>query len=117
MARASEPPPDRAPAPEPEPRGLERWIAPYFRDSTLWPVLVVAAATAVTGLASLLLLAAVDRNPYAGAGVVVLAWIGVDVALRERRALGRTGLAGRSALVLWVLGAAAALAVWRGGLF
>ena len=117
MARASEPPPDRAPAPEPEARGLERWIAPYFRDSTLWPVLAVAAATAVTGLASLLLLAAVDKSPYAAAGVLVLAWIGVDVALRERRALGRTGLAGRSLLALWALGVAAALAAWSGGLF
>src|SRR5262247_436068 len=118
MARQSDPPPDRAPpAGEPEARGLERWIAPYFRDSTLWPVLAVAAATAVTGLASLLLLAAVDRSPYAATGVLVLAWIGVDVALRERRALGRTGLAGRSVLALWALGAVAALAAWRGGLF
>ena len=25
---------------------LDRWVEPYFRDSTLWPVLVVAAAIA-----------------------------------------------------------------------
>jgi len=114
-------PPDgarRSAAPDaPEPGGLERWLAPYFRDSTLWPVLAVAAATAVTVVASVLLLAVVDRNLTAGAAVLVLGWISVDVLRRERRARGRTGLAGRAILSLWALGSAAALAAWRAGLF
>jgi hypothetical protein len=121
MARPSDPPPDgarRSEAPdELEPTGLERWIAPYFRDSTLWPVLAVAAAVGVTGLAGVLLLAAVDRNPFAAAAGLALAWMSVDASLRERRARHRLGLAGRSLLALWALGIAAALAAWRGGLF
>jgi hypothetical protein len=118
VAQASDPPPGDAGRPEePEGEGLERWIAPYFQDSTLWPVLAVAAAIGVTGMASLLLLAAVDRNPYAAAALLALAWMSGDAALRERRARRRLGLAGRSILALWALGAAAALAAWLGGLF
>ena len=117
----SDPPPDgarRSGAPdEPEPSGLERWIAPYFHDSTLWPVLAVTGAVGVTGLAGLLLLAAVDRNPFAAAAALTLAWMSVDASLRERRARHRLGLAGRSILALWALGIAAALAAWLGGLF
>jgi hypothetical protein len=88
----------------PEPAGPERWLAPYFRDSTLWPVLAVATAS-------------VDRNLYAAAALTALAWMSSDALLRERRARGRVGLAGRSLAALWALGAAAALAVWRAGLF
>jgi len=121
MAQPSDPRPDgvrRSGAPdEQESTGLERWIAPYFRDSSLWPVLAVTAAVGVTGLAGLLLLGAVDRNPFAGAAAVALAWMSVDASLRERRARGRLGLAGRAIFALWALGVAAALAAWRGGLF
>ena len=105
------------PTGEPEPEGVERWLAPYFRDSTLWPVLAVVAASAVTGLASVLLLAAVDRNLAAMAALIALVWMSVDVTRRERRARGRTGLAGRALLALWALSLAAALAARRVGLF
>jgi hypothetical protein len=121
VAQASDPPPDVTGSPDAPDghvaEGLERWIAPYFHDSTLWPVLAVAAAIGVTGLAALLLLAALDRNLYAQAALLAVAWMSADAVLRERRARRRLGLAGRSILALWALAAAAALAAWRWGLF
>ena len=115
MDRAQRPPRERAA--EPEARGAERWIAPYFRDPTLWPVLVVAAASAATGLAALFCLAALDRNAYAAAALLALAWMSADVARRERSAHRRLGLAGRALLAVWALGAAAAVGAGWAGLF
>src|SRR5262245_56072304 len=110
MPPTREPPPAAPPGDGQEPAGVERWLAPYFRDPTLWPVLAVATASAVTGLASLLLLAAVDRSVYAAAALIAVGWMSVDVSLRERRGRGRIGLAGRALLALWTLALAAALA-------
>jgi hypothetical protein len=92
---------------------LDAWIEPYFRDSTLWPVLVVAAAILVTLAAALLLLALVERDLYAIAALLAAGWISGDFVLRDVRGHGRVGLAGGTLLALWAMGAVAA-AVARG---
>jgi hypothetical protein len=96
---------------------LDRWIEPYFRDSALWPVLLVAAAILVTLAAGLILLAAVDRAPAAMLALLALAWMSGDVTLRQIRARRRLGLAGRFLLALWALAAAAALAARLAGIY
>jgi hypothetical protein len=96
---------------------LERWIEPYFRDSTLWPVLVVAVSILVTLVAAALLLAVVDRHLYAMAALLALAWMSGDAMLRQLRSRRRLGLVGGAVLGIWALGAAAALAARLGGLF
>ena len=96
---------------------LERWIEPYFRDSTLWPVLAVAAAIAVTLVASLLVLAIADRNLAAMAGLAALAWMSADATLRRLRSRRRLGPIGASILAVWALAAAAALVARLGGFF
>jgi hypothetical protein len=94
---------------------FERWIEPYFRDSALWPVLVVAATILITLVASILVLAIADRNPAAMAALLALGWMSVDAALREVRARRRLGLVGGAIFAVWVLGAAAAVAArWSG---
>ena len=95
----------------------ERWIEPYFRDSALWPVLIVAAAIAVTLGASLLLLALVDREPAAMAALLVLGWMSGNATLRQLRARRRIGLVGGSIAALWALAGAAALAARLTGIF
>jgi hypothetical protein len=97
-----------------EPRGAERWLAPFFRDSTLWPVLFAVSAVAVVFGASALLLAFVERNPFALGAVMLLVWISVDAGVRSRRRGGSRLLLGAIA-GFWLLSATAALAaVWSG---
>ena len=97
-----------------DPRGAELWLAPFFRDSTLWPVLIVAAAIFVVLGAAGLLLAFVDRNPFALAAVLLLLWISVDALVRDRRR-GRSRLLLGCVAGFWLLSiAAAAGARWAG---
>jgi hypothetical protein len=96
---------------------LESWIEPYFRDSSLWPVLLVALAIGATLLGSLILLAAVDRQPTAMAALVALVWMSGDATRRQLRARRRLGLVGGSLLSLWALAGAAALAARLSGLY
>ncbi len=95
--------------------GFERWIEPYFRDSTLWPVLAVAVLILITLLAMVLVLAVADRNLAAIAALLALGWMSVDLTRRELRARRRLGLVGAAILVVWVLGIAAAIAARRSG--
>lgn len=92
-----------------------RWIAPYFRDPSLWPVLVAAAAILVTLLASLLVRAAADRSPMALAALLALVWMSADATLRELRSRRRLGPLGAAILAVWALGIAAAIAARRSG--
>jgi hypothetical protein len=94
---------------------LERWFEPFFRDSSLWPVLVAGVAILVTLLATVLVLAVGDRNPGAIAALLALAWMSADATRRQLRAHRRPGLLGASILAVWALATAAALAArWSG---
>jgi len=95
---------------------FERWIGPFFRDASLWPVLAVATAIFVTLGTAVVLLAAVDRNLFAVGALFVLGLVSFDVAWRDRRG-GRFGLASRCLLGYWILVAACAFAVARTGWF
>lgn len=99
---------------EPEPRGVEMWLAPFFRDSTLWPVTAVVGCIAITFGASALLLAA-EGNLFALAAGVLLFWVGFDAGLRQWR-LGSRLLAGLVA-AFWGLSGAVALGVHLAGWF
>jgi len=99
---------------EPEPHGVEFWLAPFFRDSSLWPVAAVVACIGVTFGASALLLAA-ESNAFAIGALVLLFWVGFDAGLRQWRR-GSKLLAGVVA-GFWGLSAAAAWAVSRAGWF
>ncbi len=47
-----------------------------------------------------------DRNFFAAAGLLGIAWICFDVGRRHRRETGRIGLLGWSIVSLWLLSAA-----------
>jgi hypothetical protein len=106
---------DRPPQPEhDEPHGTDLWLAPFFRDSTLWPVLVTAAAAFTSLGAWSLLVAFVEHNPFGVAAVLVLLWITVDAGVRYRRSPGSRFLHA-SIVGFWVLSVGSAVAVrWLG---
>lgn len=93
---------------------FERWVLPYLTDSSLWPVLAVAAAIAATIGAAVLLLA-LRRQPAALAALVLLAGVTAHALYEDVRA-HRTPWAGGAALALWALSAAAAWGAVRLGL-
>jgi hypothetical protein len=98
----------------PEGSAVDRHLRVFFTDSTLWPVLVSAAAIFVALGAALWLLAVEDRNPLAIAALLLLAILSFEWVHRDRQR-GRLGLASRSLGVLWLASAAAALlASWAG---
>jgi hypothetical protein len=98
------------------PRGPDDWLRPFFQDSTLVPVLIVAAGcfTALGG--GLIAWAARGRNLAAIAALVLLAGMSADALLRDRRRHGRLGLVSRCVLGLWALSAVAAAAAVALGL-
>jgi hypothetical protein len=104
------------PEPEREPKGLDDWLRLYFKDSTLVPVVLVAAGcfTAVGG--GIIAWAVRGRSLAAIAALVLLAGMSVDKLLRDWRQHGRFGLASRCLIGLWALSAAAAAAAVALGL-
>lgn len=120
MSGPGEPaPPERpgsARAPEGDSR-LERFVLPYLRDPTLWPVLLVVIGHAAAFLVPMLLLGLRDRRPSALAallGAAVLTGAGVRA---EARAVGRPGAFSGALAATWLLAAGAAFAAHRYGIF
>lgn len=97
-------------------RAVDRHLSIFYRDSTLWPVLVVVVAAVATLGAAMLLLALRERNPYALFALALLAWISVDLAWRDL-SQRRFGVASRSVLLLWSAAAGVALLAARMHLF
>lgn len=97
-------------------RAVDRHLAIFYRDSTLWPVLVVAVAALVTVGASMLVFAVRERSPYALAALVLLGWVSVDAVYRDLRQR-RFGVASRAVVGLWGAAAAAAVLASRLGFF
>lgn len=93
---------------------FDRLIATFMREPSLWPVLVVVLGSGGAFTAALLVLAAIDRNVFAAAALVLVLGMTVDVAVRARtRSAYRSGAL--LLALLWGIGLAfAALAVWTG---
>lgn len=118
-----EPEPERRPEPERQPEGeteeqsgAGRWLRPYFEDSALWPILLVALTIFVSFGAALLVLGVVERRVPALAALAVLLVLSVDLVQRELRSRG-FGLVTGSVLVFWGLSALAAFLLQRSALF
>lgn len=96
----------------PEPEGhptVEELIAPFFTDSTLWPVLLVVMGGLATLGAAVLVGAIYYRNLLAAAALLGIAWIAFDVVKRHRRLQGSMGRLGWTIIALWLLSAAIAI--------
>jgi hypothetical protein len=104
-------------APDAEPRGVERFILPYFTDSSLWPVTIVLLAALSMFGATVLLLALGERNLFAVAALLILAVGSVESLVREVRRRRRIGAVFLSILAVWLLSALVAGVALRYGLF
>ena len=91
--------------------GAERWVLPYFEDSSLWPVLAVVVAALAAFLAPVLLRAARGLDLRALAATALAAY-GSFRALRwEWQLRGRPGALGGAVALVWAL---AVVAAWYG---
>jgi hypothetical protein len=97
-------------------RAVDRHFSIFYRDPTLWPVLVVAVAAALCLGGSALVFAVRERNPYSIAALLVLAWLSADVVQRDLRRR-RFGVASRAIAGLWLGAAGTALLASRLGIF
>jgi len=77
------------------PGRFERFVAPFFEEPTLWPVLLVLAAHAFLFGAVLLAFGVRDRNPFALGAIALLIVGTLDIGLRlaKARKMGRFGWA------------------------
>lgn len=76
---------------EDDPHGVDLWVMPYIRDSTLWPVLIVLIAHVVAFVSPVLLLALRDRRPgpmVTGVVLVLLSLRGFHWEVQARRKFG-----------------------------
>jgi hypothetical protein len=109
----------RPPAPDPfdGPSWIDRWLLPFVREPTLWPVLLVLLLHGAAFLAPLLLLLLRDGEASALVGLlpaVALSGAGVWAELRARR---RAGALSGVVAATWLLGAGAAVVADRTGIF
>jgi hypothetical protein len=94
--------------------GVDELIGTFLREAALWPVLAVVIGSGGAFTAALLVLAAVDRNPFAALALLLILGMTIDVGLRARsRPTYRNG-----ALLLGLIWASglilAGIAVWSG---
>lgn len=95
---------------------VERAVAPFFRDSGLYPVTAVVVAHVVLAIAVLLLDVVRTPGPFSIAALAALALATLEVA-RRGLARRRLGPLGATLLASWLLGALAAWAADRAGLY
>lgn len=106
---------------EPDPfRGptwSDRWVLPFLREPTLWPVLAVLVAHGAAFLAPLLLLGLRDHRAGALAALTAAVLASAGAGAREWARRGRPGGVGLLLAATWSLGGAGAIAADRYGLF
>jgi len=93
---------------EPELSAVERWVLPYFEDTSLWPVLIVVLAAIAAFMAPALASGFRDLHPLSLL-VTLLLLIGTIRLVRwEWGVRGRPGGIGLALLVIWAMAATAA---------
>lgn len=93
---------------------VDQLIGTFVDEPSLWPVLVVVVGSGGAFAAALMILAVVDRNPFAAAALVLLLGMTIDVVFRARsRPSHRNG--SRLLLAIWAMGFVfVGVALWSG---
>lgn len=89
-------------------------LGTFLSEASLWPVLIVVLGSGGAFGAALIVLAAVDRNPFAMAALVILVGMTADITIRSRR---RRGLRNVAKFIAMIWGSAfvfTIVAVWSG---
>jgi hypothetical protein len=94
--------------------GIDHWLEPFFTDSALWSVVLVAAGCLGTLGAAVLVAALYIGNYPAIGALLLLAWMSFDFLNRNRRT-GKLGRLSRCIIGLWGLSILIAIAgIWLG---
>jgi len=93
---------------------FDELVGSFLSEPSLWPVLIVVLGSAGAFGAAALILAFVDRNPFAAAALLLIVGMSVDILIRGRRD-PRYRNAGRLIGMIWVSAIAfAGVAIWTG---
>lgn len=60
-------------------------LGTLFHESSLWPLLIVMLGSTGAFGAALIVLALLDRNPFAAGALIILVGMSIDMAVRARR--------------------------------
>ncbi|MGH0034108.1 MAG: hypothetical protein ACQGVK_03685 [Myxococcota bacterium] len=96
---------------------LESWVAPYVRDPTLWPVLIVVVVHLIAFLAPALLLSVRDGGIGSSATIAVSAGATTLAVAQEWRIRGRPAELSWVLLASWLASAGLAWVADRHDLF
>lgn len=97
--------------------GVERWILPYFHDSSLWPVLFVVLAHLVAFLVPVVLFAFRDRSLAGIAAAGLLFYMSFQTIRWEWKRGGRPGPLSGTVVAVWTLAGVAGYFADRTGIF
>lgn len=93
---------------------LDELIGTFFSEASLLPVVVVVLGSGGAFGAALLVLTALDRNPFAAAALILIAGMTVDISLRARKDARFRNLALLIGMVWAASVVLAGVAVWTG---
>ena len=94
--------------------GVDAIIGTFMSEASLWPVLIVALGSGGALGAAMLILAGVDRNPFAAGALLLVGGMTVDVGLRARREEHSRNIAKLVGFVWLSAFALAGVAIWTG---
>lgn len=93
---------------------FDQLVGTFLQEPSLWPVLAVALGSGGAFAATLMILAGVDRNPFAAAALLLVLGMTIDVVVRARRRPSYRNGARLLALV-WLAGLVlSGVALWSG---
>lgn len=107
----------RAKEPEEGVDRVERYVMPFVREPTLWPVLIVLLAHAAAFVAPAMIFAVRDEGRGSAVVLLVLALLSAAVVRFEVRRRGRPASLTAVLGVTWALSVALAVVADRAGLF
>jgi hypothetical protein len=93
---------------------LDELIGSFMHEASLWPVLVVVIGSAGALGAAMLILAGVDRNPFAAGALLLIFGMCVDVFVQARRKAVYRNLSKLIGVIWCAAIAFAGLAIWTG---
>jgi uncharacterized membrane protein HdeD (DUF308 family) len=100
-----------------EARFLDTVIAPFVRDSMLWPILAVFVLHLVAGLSYALVFALREQRPVALLALLIGVWFTAGGVRTELRVRHRPAALSLILAITWLLSALAAFAGWHWQIF
>ena len=98
------------------PGAVERWVLPYFEDSSLWPVLIVVLAALAAFMAPALASGIRDLHLLSLVAILILLIGTIRLIRWEWGVRGRPGGISLALVIVWAMAATAAYYGARAGM-